>query len=106
MTAGRFLYLCQAIFVVLPSQPASMSVLPSLVPKRLSMRLRNRMRPQFRIAQLGYQVSKHSPYLGLAITHISDFRLVAASCKDSVRCSSARLLRKELLNTSLMQFNA
>ena len=52
ITAGRSLYLCQAILVVRPSQPASIDDLLSLVPNRQSMRLRRRMRPQFRMAHL------------------------------------------------------
>lgn len=43
---------------------------------------------------------------GLSLTYTSDFRLFAASCKQSVRYSSTLLLKAELLKMSLRQFNA
>lgn len=112
-TTGRAGNLLYDILVVRPSHPASIDVLLSLVPKRQSMRLRRRSKPQFRIAQLYFRKKKKKRGLDSSKeyrisheTYTSDLRLFAASCRQSVRYSSTLLLKDELLNMSLRQFSA
>lgn len=42
----------------------------------------------------------------MELTYTSDWRLVAANCKQSVKYGSARWLRKDVLNMSFKQLSA